>query len=364
MTLLDFRNLAAVILAIMVPCHFALAAGDGSDTAEESGTFAQSLVREEPAYPGAALRRSQEGWVLVSYVVRADGTVADPIVDDSSGFSMFETSAVEAVKKWEFTPATWNGVPVDQSHTATLLRFDLETERRGVGKKFIRFYEKMQKRIETGDLDGAESTIDERMQRGWWNNSEYSMIWLLKSFIAQQRGDEPAQLAALYRTIRSEGDVIASSLQKNLLPVILGLELMLSKYSATIETYNEMQNFPELLDGREDLVAAVDNVINVTRSQSPLSTPAQITENSSGLGVWSYDPLRRRFSFDAVTGKLHRIELRCDWQRFADEINTGLKWTIPEAWGDCRLYVYGDTGSTFKFIEYQSAVAGQSNTAP
>ena len=52
-----------------------------------------------------------------------------------------------------------------------------------------------------------------------------------------------------------------------------------------------------------------------------------------------------------VDGELGNLELRCEWQHFADQAREGVTWAIPESWGDCSLVVHGETGSTFKLFE-------------
>lgn len=65
-----------------------------------------------PKYPEIARRRGYEGEVLLSVVVSADGTVATVRVKRSSGHSILDRAAVEAVAKWEFIPARRMGAPV------------------------------------------------------------------------------------------------------------------------------------------------------------------------------------------------------------------------------------------------------------
>ena len=50
---------------------------------EKTGT-AVVLEQTQPGYPGKGVRRGQEGWVRMSYVVTPDGRAIDPIILDSS----------------------------------------------------------------------------------------------------------------------------------------------------------------------------------------------------------------------------------------------------------------------------------------
>ena len=54
------------------------AQGNDNETNEvdilAKGTYAEQLNVEAPVYPQTALRRGIEGWVIVGFVIKADGT--------------------------------------------------------------------------------------------------------------------------------------------------------------------------------------------------------------------------------------------------------------------------------------------------
>jgi TonB family protein len=63
-------------------------------------------------YPEISRRLNQEGTVVVSYTILADGSVSNPSVITSSGFSDLDNAALVAVKTWRYTPASKDGVAV------------------------------------------------------------------------------------------------------------------------------------------------------------------------------------------------------------------------------------------------------------
>ena len=160
-------------------------ASDDDSQDQLVGTFARPIDRKPAVYPRRAQQRGQEGWVDVSYVVQPDGTVTDPIVDDSSGIREFENAAIKAVKQWKFEPATVNGKPVEQCHTRTRLTFAFDDHQLVATRNFIRRLKRAQKQIEEGDLEAANSSIDETMERGEWTLYEYARLWFLKAQVAQ-----------------------------------------------------------------------------------------------------------------------------------------------------------------------------------
>jgi len=78
-----------------------------------------------PDYPYIARQRHWEGvvWLLVD--VSAKGLVDDVDLESSSGYRVLDRAASRAVKRWEFTPATRAGLPVE-SQVRIPVRFSLE----------------------------------------------------------------------------------------------------------------------------------------------------------------------------------------------------------------------------------------------
>ena len=53
-----------------------------------------------------------------------------------------------------------------------------------------------------------------------------------------------------------------------------------------------------------------------------------------------------------VSGIADHVDLRCDFHRAVAEANSGTGLRLPEEWGDCRIYVFGEPGAKFKIVEY------------
>ena len=66
-----------------------------------------------PRYPPIALRRREQGRVLLRVTVSAVGRVIAIAVQQSSGSDLLDSAAMAAVRDWRFAPATRGGVPVE-----------------------------------------------------------------------------------------------------------------------------------------------------------------------------------------------------------------------------------------------------------
>ena len=87
-------------------------------------SHARYLSNPKPDYPAEARRERQEGVVLVSVEVGADGRAGEVSLGRSSGFPLLDEAAVEAVRRWSFAPAEEAGVPVS-SRVEVPVRFSL-----------------------------------------------------------------------------------------------------------------------------------------------------------------------------------------------------------------------------------------------
>ena len=65
-----------------------------------------------PAYPADALSRKQDGKVVLIVDVGVDGSVTKAQIDTSNPPTVFDAAALEAVRKWKFTPAMEQGKAV------------------------------------------------------------------------------------------------------------------------------------------------------------------------------------------------------------------------------------------------------------
>jgi protein TonB len=87
-------------------------------------SHARYLSNPKPEYPAEARRERQEGVVLVSIEVGANGRAGEVSLGRSSGFPLLDEAAVEAVRRWSFAPAEEAGVPVS-SRVEVPVRFSL-----------------------------------------------------------------------------------------------------------------------------------------------------------------------------------------------------------------------------------------------
>ncbi|MFC1849098.1 energy transducer TonB [candidate division CSSED10-310 bacterium] len=67
--------------------------------------------RVDPIYPRTAYDLKKEGFIILSVIITAEGTVTNIAVLHSAG-PQLDAAAIKAVEKWEYYPATLEGKPV------------------------------------------------------------------------------------------------------------------------------------------------------------------------------------------------------------------------------------------------------------
>ena len=85
---------------------------------------AQLVKSTAPDYPPEAFRGHKEGWVQVEFTVDASGQVTDVKVANADPPRLFNTAALNAVRRWTFQPRMDNGKAVED-HMSRRIEFKL-----------------------------------------------------------------------------------------------------------------------------------------------------------------------------------------------------------------------------------------------
>lgn len=337
---------------------------------------AKPIERVAPKYPIQAARSGHEGWVKVSFIVEADGTTSNPIVEESSGGRGFEKSALRAIKDWQYSPATENGQTVQQCRNSVQLNFKMEgVEANHVSKRFLRLYKKAEKSLKAKQFDDVDEILADVTKRPLVTHGENIYLNYLKLDYAQKIGDVKLELDTLNellsfndfynykKKLKNKGrkgfkrDLKQEKVYSSILGRKLVNELKQNKISEALSSVNQLLL---LKHNDEDLVRyrqqkqKINDFIN---SEMPLITEVNIKNKD----FWRYRLVRQNFSFDQINGQLHKLDIRCNNKRHVYTINDQSTWKIPKSWQKCQLFVYGDNNTTFKLIEHgdQKATADQ-----
>ncbi len=346
---------------------------------------AKPLKRVPPKFPINEARSGRDGWVVLSYVVEPDGSTSNIIIEDSSGSRGFEKEAKKAMKKWQYTPAIENGEAIQQCNNSVQLDFKMMRKREGVTKKFKRLYTQFSNALTSDDTKRIEELYPKIRDYELYAHRESFFQYSLLAQYADKKNNKALQLQYLNKAMRFSGssnyfktlrnqDIISSvgmkykagesqeeelkkrkaeydeNQEKMYAPIlhnILVLELDLNKIVDASDTINKLL----LLSINKDVHVhykkqkiAIDDFINTSTA---IITAADIGKHD----FWHHQLLRNEFSFTNISGKLHKMDVRCSNKRHVYTINDQSTWKIPKTWQDCSIYVYGEDNASFTLVE-------------
>ncbi len=320
---------------------------------DTSGVAVPAVEQPAPAFPDGKMRRGQEGWVRLNFVVGPDGQAVDPIIVDSSGGSLFEQSALAVVSAWRFQPPE---AGVELANNTVEVRFEIEGERDRATRNFLRRYRDIVHDLYYVNLDKARNQVDTANDFGGWNLYESTMLALLNARVEGAEGDTVEQLEHYRRALAlSNRTALDGKDRREVLGKILDLEIETQQYGAaliTLETLRAEAGSDADLAAFADTVARPERSINGSEPIVATATIYNPCNCDAGDPLWTYAPIRRSFSFDELNGNVERFEARCENNRISAQVETGTKWSLPADWGSCQLFVFGDDAATFKFIEH------------
>jgi protein TonB len=103
-----------------------VASGNGSGGSQSDE---MPLVRVEPQFPREAIMKGiDRGWVRSSFDLKADGTVTNVRIVDSSPREIFDMAARRAILKWKYRPKIVDGKTVLRKGLKVQLDFGMENQ--------------------------------------------------------------------------------------------------------------------------------------------------------------------------------------------------------------------------------------------
>ena len=307
------------------------------------------IEQAKPGYPRGLVPVGQDGWVRMHFVITANGVAVDPIIIDSSGGTPFEAEATQSARTWRFAPAAPDAeLPNNLVNIRTRIRRGMNTP----GLDFMRVYNSIIKKISAERIDAARDKVDQVQGKGGWNLYESTLLWMLNGRLAASAAGklEAYQRALSISTQRS----LSNKDRLQLLGKIFMLQDEAGHFAAALRTFARLNRIDESSEVAAELAPRAAEIEALLSSDAALAARATIYNPcncEAGQALWYYRPARRTFSFANLNGNVERFEARCDNHRIRDAVTAGKSWTLAPEWGNCRVFVFGDDGSSFDFVE-------------
>ena len=351
---MKLRYIAGLAIAFTAMLLATPAAAQKYDFKIQNGSVGSEPVEQpHPAYP-SRLRPGQEGWVRVNYIITAEGTATSPIVIDSVGGEVFEAAVIDRMPDWRFEP------PGEElANNISSIRFEMYRGRDKATSNFMRRTKSVMEDLVRENIEDAREDIDAVFKLGGWNLYESTMLWLIAGRVAGAEGDSFGKLESYRRALGvGNRNALNDNGLRDLLKNLFDLEMELGQYAAAQRSLDRLRNVP----GSESLLAELAEpsarLEQLLAADKPLTARARLYRpgnSGDGASLWSYVPARPTFSFDALSGNVERFEVRCERDRLEGPVKAGKTWSLPAGKGDCRVFVFGEDGASFDFIEHNAS---------
>lgn len=327
-----------------------------------SGSTAAPVQQDLPEYPAELADSGQEGWVRMHFVIDSDGRAIDPIIIDSSGGAGFEAEARKVLDQWRFEPPAAD----EDAHNVVNIRTEVRGSRNSVTRGFRRDHLLILRNLVRDENTEAREKLDELVANGGFNMSESTALWLLAGRVAGAEGNDADRLECFRRALAvSTQQSLRPAYRKQLMGQIFRLEDEFGQYSAALTTFRALDRFSTASEVDEQIQARADEIRALVDGDEDLVASATVYKPcncEAEEALWYYKPARRTFSFANLSGNVTRFEARCETQRIQGAMETGKTWTLAPEWGNCRVFVFGDDGAQFDFVEHAAGTREDAST--
>ena len=333
----------------------ALNTQENAATVLTTGTQAKIIDSDKTVYPSKALRDEVEGWVIINFLVKKDGTTDDIQIQEASIEDYFDKSAIDATKSRIYKPATLNGKPVMEGNKSITHSFSFRDADGGVSKAFRKTYIKSMKAIEEDDLDLAKDYIDKLDGNKKWLLAEVCYLDMLKGNYFSKRGDKAAALYHIDRALVI-ADVVASEvIYKQLLRQSFFFNGSMNNFQASLRAYDTLLKIDKDLASDDPIRVFGEQVRQALSGETTITTSGEISVCAtcgSPIAFWRRELNRKRFLIDQVVGEVTEIMVGCRAGTVSLIYEPELIWSVDQNWKDCSLRVFGEEGTTLRLVEY------------
>ena len=196
---------------------------------------------------------------------------------------------------------------------------------------------------------------------------ESTALWLMAGRVEGVEGNDAGKLEFYRRALAvSTKRSLGPKNRKDLMAKIFKLEDESGQYAVALQTYRALDRFSTESEVDEEIQSRAEEIRALVDGEDDLVARATVYNPcncEAGEALWYYKPARRTFSFANLNGNVTRFEARCEKQRIQADLEVGKTWTLAPEWGNCRVFVFGDDGAQFDFVEHAADEEEDASTA-
>ena len=307
----NFKYCICSALLMMFCTHTSLAQVNPDAEDYETAKYTQQ------GRPQMSISRLQEGWLISSYMVGADGKIDDFVILDSSGLAVFENEVRHSMDDAVFAPAKLNGEPV-----ASAFRQQHILASGGMvgSPDFAKDFNAFSNALNEEEFDTASAILERMGQRRIRGNYEFALLSLGRFQLGlEQEMPLSEQIIHLYRSLAYTGNVV--------------------------ETHNDYF-LPN--DVSERFVDVFERVEGIQNSDQVYAVNGQLSET----GAWLLPLFKRGFGITEGHEFMERAQLRCGVGSYNVALSPDADYQVPESARDCALLMQGEPGAKISLVQF------------
>ena len=304
----------------------------------------------EPQYPSSNLRRGEEGWVIINFMVDEEGKPFEPSVVDSMGAGWFQKRALDALQESKFVPAKSSGTPITSSMS---LRYTFKIQDYKMARPaFIRKYNIFLKYYNDSDREGMAKLIKSMDGEQTKTLYEEAYLNLAKSYFSAKYGNPQEEMEHLARALYFDD----RETYKTFLPEKNMSDLWTRLYMLQVKNYR----FAEALDTYDIIVKATDEKTGKMLAASARGIAAirnngksyRIGAKTDDFGSWNVKLFNDEFYLDKVQSRINELKLRCEKKYLLIKYKADTQYRISGDSGSCNLEVLGAPDTSFDLVQF------------
>lgn len=320
-----------------------LTAGSGFAQAPQGLVAPRPLTSPQPPQPTNALDVPVEGWVTVRYSVSASGAPSNVRAVEFMPPTIDPAPTIETVSGWTFSPGMQNGRAIDWHNNESIVVFRLQSGAGQASEEYQQTYESVNALLDAEPVDYAAALAANNKLLGEYSLrlSDIGLALTQATVIQDSRMDPISALESLRLATDPRLPMLSGT---ELFPAVqnrLRLEFELGRIDDALASYNRLAK--GLGPNQNDVFMQLGSRL---RTQSQRDALLRI-KGRIDSDAWRINADRRYFYLSDINGTVRSIVAECDTRRIELEFDPDTDYGLPDALGDCTIFVEGDPGTTF-----------------
>jgi hypothetical protein len=306
------------------------------------------LTSPLPAAPVNARNVPVEGYVTVRYSVLADGKPTDVRAVDFMPPTIDPAPTVATVGTWTFAPGTRSGQAIDWHNNETVVVFRSTAGAESDNSGFQERYAAIEMMLAADPVDYAAALAASESLLGEYSTrlADTGLAMVQSAIIQIGAGTLNSALSRLRMATDPRVPMLSGTELKPALELRMRLEGELGRVGDALASHDRLAKGYGPNGGDAEFASMGEEFRAKASTEQFLEVRGRIVNDS-----WRIEPSRRLFFIPRVEGTIRTIVAECDTRRIEIPFNSEDDYNLPDALGDCTIFVQGDRNTDFSFVE-------------